>query len=524
MNKNKPENTVANFSLLSDSNTECALIVQNHLVEVLGNEDSYFEWELISKIMTIGYDIREPFINLLRKASERNMQIIANAPIGNWIREYNMKFPLATRNPDSFFEFAATDPRTRNMNDKDRISLMRVLRIYDYLLISPPFDIEDNAVSAILKYRLSSEKPLLEIKKEIMNSIYDHSEDRIVTSRISLTKKIGLRAALPQFPKIGEQTITSSSLNIKHFDRPVLPSIKNWLYDYTSLLGQGPHDSMQRTNYLFRSENTKNLSSPEREKLGIILKSFDENTPLLVDPENNEIVFDISEKSTAPQKPFPPGGVMTERPMFNNQRTPMQSKLATEQAMSNDQYRRTTPANRTADNKAFSQPQKQASESFIKLYPPISRSAGNAAGRSATMAKPQITPRPTENKMRDTRYLPRRQAGEIPASPTGGRDTNKMQYVNPYPAPGTHRIEPSTEMAGAAPVKLKGFSEGLSKPAEPPTARKSQPPKPEFRPEPPKPYVPRHPKNIIYPHSGPQREEKAEPRIKGNIVDLSGEK
>ncbi|PIU78828.1 MAG: hypothetical protein COZ28_02285 [Candidatus Moranbacteria bacterium CG_4_10_14_3_um_filter_44_15] len=281
---------IENFSSLSD--TECALILQNHFVEALENEDSYFEWELVSKIMAIGYELREFLTNLLQKATERNMQIIANAPISNWIREYNLKFPLATRKPDSFFEFATHDPRVRNMNDKDRISLMRILRIYDYLLISPPFDMEDNAVSAILKYRLSPEKSLVEIKKEIMSSISDYSSDQISASRVGSTRKIDLKSALQQFPKIGEQTISSSPLNIKSFDRPVRPSIRNWLYDYTSHLGQTGHSSMDRTSYLFRSENTRSLDSPEREKLGIILKSFDENTPLPVDASRNEVVFE----------------------------------------------------------------------------------------------------------------------------------------------------------------------------------------------------------------------------------------
>ena len=296
---------IGNFSSLSD--TECALIMQNHLIEALENKDSYFEWELVSKVMTIGYELREPLMALFRNALERNMQTISSAPIANWIRRYNLKFSTSTKKPDSFFEFLVNTKESGNINETDRISLMRILRIYDYLLLSPPFSMEDNAVSAVLKYRLTPEKSLLEIKREIMSSASDDFGDQTATSRISLAKKIGLKSALQQHPEIGEQVISSSPLRIKSFDRPVRPSIRNWLYDYTSQLGQGPHDSMQRSNYLFRSGNTKNLSSTEREKLGIILKSFDENTPLSVDTENNEVVFEVhAEQLFNPRFGLPP--------------------------------------------------------------------------------------------------------------------------------------------------------------------------------------------------------------------------
>src|SRR4030042_7067560 len=87
-----------------------------------------------------------------------------------------------------------------------------------------------------------------------------------------------------------------------------------------------------------------------------------------------------------------------------------------------------------------------------------SRPIQNNFGRPYQLpeTKPQMPPRPIETKIRDTGY-------GIPASPAGERDTNKIQFVNPYPAPETHKtVAAEAEMAGEAPVKLKGFSEGVA--------------------------------------------------------------
>ena len=133
------------FSELSEP--ECVLILQNYLTEALKDEDSYFEWELISKIMGISYELRTGLVNHLRRAVEQNIGRINNVPIGDWIRKYNAAYPLAARNLNSFFEFSLDSGKIGSLNKQDAILLMRILRIYDYLLIVPPFDLEDRAVA-----------------------------------------------------------------------------------------------------------------------------------------------------------------------------------------------------------------------------------------------------------------------------------------------------------------------------------------------------------------------------------------
>lgn len=475
-------NKIENFAKLPDQ--ECALLVQSHLLESLEIEDpTYLEWEMLTKFINLEYFSRDELCKLFNYYLKRNLQQIAGIPVNVWLKRYLEKYAGIPREPDTFFRYSTDNPDMKALNEKDQIKLMRIFRLYDYLLVEPVSSLDDIAATNITRFPMYLSHPLSEIKAQLSST---RAESRIPAGKTSV--QMALKEAARKFPKLGEQTVTNSPIKLKSFDRPVRPSIKNWLYDYTSILGQGTHDSMQRTNYLFRSENTKNLSSPEREKLGIILKSFDENTPLPVDTENNEIVFDIHEtRNTQHVTQLP-----SQKPAQEDFIRPYPRPVAKPPA-----------------------PPRPVENNFVRPYPPIFRPAGNVADRSATPVKPPVPPRPV---VQGSTFPPRRDVG-VPQS-QAFPDTEKIQFVNPYPAPETH------EMAGEAPVKFKGFSEGFSKPAEPPVMKPPQPPRPKpvAPPEPPKPYAPSRSKNVIYPHYGPQREDKPEPKIDGNIVDLSGDK
>ncbi|MCX6765477.1 MAG: hypothetical protein NT136_00745 [Candidatus Moranbacteria bacterium] len=105
------------------------------------------------------------------------------------------------------------------------------------------------------------------------------------------TISLPLSQALQKYPALGEQLITVNPIRLKILPTPVRPSAKNWITDYHEKLGVGKHEVMERGNYLYHSENTKRLTPGERQKLAVILKSLDENEPIAVDAEKQEIVF-----------------------------------------------------------------------------------------------------------------------------------------------------------------------------------------------------------------------------------------
>ncbi len=160
---------------------------------------------------------------------------------------------------------------------------------------------------------------LEEAKKKVLEMepwILEHEdEDQSVSARSgAVFEKISLLPALGKYPKLGEQIVTRERLQLKSQPEPVRPNLTNWLRVYRDELGVGYHDPMTRGKFIFDSVNCKKLSSEERERLNLVLRSIEENMPIDIDPTKMEIVFPefrASEKShpvsrsTAPATPLP---------------------------------------------------------------------------------------------------------------------------------------------------------------------------------------------------------------------------
>ncbi|MDP2838278.1 MAG: hypothetical protein Q8O53_03310, partial [Candidatus Moranbacteria bacterium] len=124
--------------------------------------------------------------------------------------------------------------------------------------------------------------------------------------------RMPLLQALSKYESLGNQLITRERIKVKSQAEPVRPSLLYWIKYYRDELGIGHHDSVQRGNFLFRSENGKHLSAEERERVNLVLKSVEENLPLQIDTERSEIVFPIFE---TPRPIAPPRPAMPEPPL-----------------------------------------------------------------------------------------------------------------------------------------------------------------------------------------------------------------
>ncbi len=123
--------------------------------------------------------------------------------------------------------------------------------------------------------------------------------------------EISLMQALGKFEKLGGQQVTNSKIVVKGQNDPVRPTIFNWLRAYRDELGVGAHDAVARGQFLFHSLNGKGLSSDERDQVGMLLKSLDENSPLTIDAGRQEVVF---------------GGQRTEGAFSNSGRTALEAE------------------------------------------------------------------------------------------------------------------------------------------------------------------------------------------------------
>lgn len=140
-----------------------------------------------------------------------------------------------------------------------------------------------------------------EISNIVINKIInDNTQEKKYQAEL---ENLTIPRAIESYPEVGEQLITSDRIKIKSFPEPVRPSLKNWLADYTFLLGREKHSTIERGNYLFQSENGKNLPALDRQRMAFVLKCFDENIPITVNKTNKQIIFpQISENTFSEMK------------------------------------------------------------------------------------------------------------------------------------------------------------------------------------------------------------------------------
>jgi hypothetical protein len=337
-----------------------------------------------------------------------------------------------------------------------------------------------------------------EITRRVKNEIIDWDP---WAEYIAKLPKMTAREIFEKKSKIADTEITSGYVELGGSEDLDDPTIKNWIQDYVSHLGYAKHSQMERTQYLFHSENGKNLSSPDREKLGIILKSFDENIPLPVDKENNEIVFDGQETKINDQQK----SMINSRPSTNN-----------------DQ-RTTINYSAPAITPKF-QPTALKQESFIKPYNP---------------AQPQrpTSPQPSPYKGEGARPEPVRpipappHSFSAPAQTAPPQNFVKPNPIRPQPKPFVPAPEPEEYVhPNLVTQPSKQMSHELNKYFNAPETpdipsikihsitERAEPrvvPRQNIQPPAPTPSRPQH--RIIDPFP----ERFSEPKIDGNVVDLS---
>lgn len=199
--------------------------------------------------------------------------------------------------------------RDNMLSELQSINLSRLVRKYYFN------ELDLKSFSTLLKKELDIEESIAEkISSDIIQKIINDSS--IEESTKPKTEKFALLDAIRVYPEINEQLITSQPIRLKNYPEAVRPSIKNWIADYTFQLGYEHHDSIARGNFIFKSENGKNLTPNDRGRLSEILKSFDEKTPLEVDTLAKQIVFSPSQEKNISEKPVLSPSHPNENPSF----------------------------------------------------------------------------------------------------------------------------------------------------------------------------------------------------------------
>lgn len=98
-------------------------------------------------------------------------------------------------------------------------------------------------------------------------------------------------ALLEKYPSIENQFITSKPIQLKGQENPVAATLANWVEDYKIRCGAPPHSGLERADYLFKSDNTKDLDNTERAILGGVLKAYDEGGVIPIDANSGKLIL-----------------------------------------------------------------------------------------------------------------------------------------------------------------------------------------------------------------------------------------
>jgi len=297
-----------------------------------------------------------------------------------------------------------------------------------------------------------------ELAQQIFNELNQKIISKISTARDVFSNNqaskqkilLPLDEALKKYPEIGEEIITDGMLQLPNSESPVRPSIKNWLMDYFSNIGNEKHDAMQRSAYIFQSYNGKNLSSDDRQKLSFILKAADEKSPLEIDADSKKIIFPKVEKSSSSQRLI--------------QSTPLSSSTAKIFSQSNILPKFSQPKKSlVSSNSLSSENEPSSSQRQIPLEKNKEKSDNFDMQHNiqrATFSSPQkiIQEKPTN--------FPR----PLPASPKPLRLNDK-----PTPTPTSANSKPDAKPLTQPTAKNPNFSEELKKIKEKLSQQKSGP-------------------------------------------------
>lgn len=225
--------------------------------------------------------------------------------------------------------------------------LQQQLQLSDEVISGVSWVVREIFFGNIPVEKIASNLQKIGVGKDKVQSVILFFQKEIVTIKPSKkspkeeikTEQAVILDALAKYPRLNEQVITAARIKVRGEKEAVRGSVRNWLRAYRDAVGVRQHSAMERGQFIFQSENAKNLSQEEREKVSLILKSLDENAPLAIDPPRQEIVFPpMTVASPAPSQQAqasPSGQSLVSMPSAQNRPQPsIQSQLQPKQQAS----------------------------------------------------------------------------------------------------------------------------------------------------------------------------------------------
>ena len=150
---------------------------------------------------------------------------------------------------------------------------------------------------------LGGEIPKIVPKKQIQELVdeekIEERQRRTVRERMEAEAKMekvvkaDIKALLKEYTPAGDQAIGQNPIEVPSVALPVKPKIKYWIECYQEATGYGWNTNMERVKFIYHNKNTRGMNEEERRQLGLVLKSLDEETPLVYLEKAKRIDFSV---------------------------------------------------------------------------------------------------------------------------------------------------------------------------------------------------------------------------------------
>jgi len=138
-----------------------------------------------------------------------------------------------------------------------------------------------------LEITVADQQQFVQDIKTLINEVVRVGNQKLA----EVTESIPLIPAMKKYPELRRQEITKNSIRLFETKEFVTPSIGNWIDDYIQRKGAQAHNNIQRSDYIFNSENGRKLDLEDRKKLGVILDSYDNDNSININFDNQEVIF-----------------------------------------------------------------------------------------------------------------------------------------------------------------------------------------------------------------------------------------
>jgi len=213
--------------------------------------------------------------------------------LSNWLRDYNRIYGVDRHEKIITHRYLTENPNVRSLKQEDQILLLKILKFYEELKFPSQKQIQEALEKALDQYAQDNGNIYDEIIGDISEGdrTFESVEDQLKLNSDDYLDS-DIEDLIRKFPKVADQLISEQSIQLLFNGEWVKPVVSNWLADYRAYAGAGNHEINERSDFLMRSPNVQKLNVSERERLALLLRSYDEQYPLPFSVARQEILFE----------------------------------------------------------------------------------------------------------------------------------------------------------------------------------------------------------------------------------------